>query len=77
MGDWGIHALGGTLFDDGISRLYLLSEDAELLLMDTTGYSVSELLIQGPQDVEDPDAPGHSGLAGPLTPCETSFVPVV
>ena len=76
-GDWGIHALGGTLFDDGISRLYLLSQDAELLLMDPSDYSVSEVLIQGPQDVDDPDATGHSGLAGPLTPCETRFVPAV
>jgi len=72
-GSWGIHALGGKLFTDSVSRLYLLSSDAELFEMDPTTYTVSSVLATGPADVEG--TAGHSGLAGPLTDCDTGFTP--
>jgi hypothetical protein len=74
-GDWGVHALGGQLFRDGQSRVYLLSMSAELYLFDLVDLTPSEVLIQGPP-VDGVQA-GYSGLAGPLTDCETGFVPVV
>ena len=75
-GDWGIHALGGELFDDGVARLYLISRDATLYELNPETYELSEGLVTGP-DTTDTDAPGHSGLAGPLTDCETGFVVVI
>jgi len=72
-GSYGIHALGGALFDDGISRLYVLSVNAELFDIDPDTFALSAVLGTGPTP-----AAGHagwSGLAGPLTDCETGFVP--
>ena len=71
-GTWGIHALGGDLFADGSSRVYLLSSEAELLEYDALTFAVSGVLKQGPTDVNG--FAGWSGLAGPLTDCQTGFV---
>ncbi len=72
-GTWGIHVLGGDLFQDARSRLYLLSSDAELFEVDPTSFDVSSPLGTGP-DTDTDSPPGWSGLAGPLTECETGFV---
>ena len=72
-GTFGIHALGGTLFEDGRSRLYVLSNDAELFELDPKTLSSSPALGEGPSPAEGPA--GWSGLAGPLTDCKTGFVP--
>ncbi len=70
-GTWGIHALGAELFTDSVARLYVLSQQAELLEMDPGDFSVSPVLITGPSDVEG--FPGWSGLTGPLTECDSGF----
>ena len=74
-GTWGIRVLGGPLFDDGVARVYLLSSDARLLELDPQTYNVSEPLVTGPTTTGAHS--GWSGLAGPLTNCETGFVPVI
>lgn len=71
-GTYGIHALGGPLFDDGGSRLYLLSEQAELFALDPDDFSLSEPLGTGPSVAEG--WPGWSGLTGPVTECDSGFV---
>ncbi|MFO8071730.1 MAG: putative metal-binding motif-containing protein [Polyangia bacterium] len=70
-GTWGIHALGGPLFDDDVARLYILSSDAGLYEIDPFTYEVSESLGTGPA-VSQGHA-GWSGLAGPLTDCVSAF----
>ncbi len=70
-GTWGIHALGKQLFDDATARLYLLNRDAELFEMDPGNSSVSAVLGTGPTDVDG--FSGWSGLAGPLTECDSGF----
>lgn len=72
-GMYGMHALGGPLFQDGQSRLYVLSYDAELFAIDPIAYTSSDVLGTGPVPAEG--IPGWSGLAGPLTDCETGFTP--
>jgi hypothetical protein len=67
--------LGGSLFDDKVSRVYLLSRDAEVFLFDLTTNTASEPLLVGP-DIPG-STNGHSGLTGPLTHCESGFVIVV
>lgn len=71
-GTWGIHALGKELFTDDVARLYLLSSDAELFEMDPTDYTLSGSLGTGPPTTEG--YAGWSGLAGPLTECDSGFV---
>ena len=71
-GTWGIHALGGPLFDDGVSRLYVLSQTAELYRVDPNSFSLSPVLATGP--VPAGGVAGWSGLTGPLTSCVTGFV---
>jgi hypothetical protein len=71
-GTYGIHALGGALFDDGVSRLYVMTLDAELEQVDPVTLASSGVLVTGPMVVGPPYA-GMSGLAGPLTDCITSF----
>lgn len=71
-GTWGIHALGGSLFTDGISRLYVLSMNAELYEVDPVSFEVSDLLGTGPTVTTG--SPGWSGLAGPLTDCVSGFI---
>ncbi|MGE0549443.1 MAG: hypothetical protein AB7O24_13455 [Kofleriaceae bacterium] len=71
-GTWGIHALGKELFTDGMARLYVLSSDAQLYRMDPATYQLSPSLGTGPSAVSA--NPGWSGLAGPLTECDSGFV---
>lgn len=71
-GTYGIHALGGSLFSDNRSRLYVLSATAELFEMDPVNFTLSEVLVTGP--VPGEGLPGWSGLAGPLTHCDTGFL---
>lgn len=72
-GTWGIHALGKELFTDGIARLYVLASDAQLYRMDPATYALSPSLGTGPT-VASGNNPGWSGLAGPLTECDSGFV---
>lgn len=72
-GTYGIHALGGPLFDDDRSRLYVLNADGELFEIDPDDFSSSGVLGTGPTPAEG--IPGWSGLAGPLTDCESGFTP--
>ncbi|MCX4242684.1 hypothetical protein [Paraliomyxa miuraensis] len=71
-GTYGIHALGGALFDDGVSRLYVMTLNAELFEADPVTLAVSPVLATGPM-VVGPPFPGMSGMTGPLTDCMTSF----
>lgn len=71
-GTWGIHALGKELFTDGVARLYVLSSDAKLYRMDPATYAVSPELGTGP--AASTGNAGWSGLAGPLTECDSGFV---
>jgi hypothetical protein len=71
-GTWGIHALGKELFTDHLARLYVLSSDAKLYRMDPATYEVSPELGTGPAVAGD--NAGWSGLAGPLTECDSGFV---
>jgi hypothetical protein len=72
-GTFGMHALGGPLFDDDTSRLYVLSSDAELFAIDPVTYGASGVLGTGPTPAQG--TPGWSSLAGPLTDCVTGFTP--
>jgi hypothetical protein len=47
--------------------------DAELFEMDPATYALSGVLGTGPATTSTCD--GWSGLAGPLTDCETGFIP--
>jgi len=71
-GTFGIHALGGPLFDDGRARLYLLDGSAQLFEADPVDLTLSPVLVVGP-DPEGDARPGWSGLAGPLTECESTL----
>lgn len=70
-GTWGVHALGGPLFDDATPRLYVLRQDATLFAVDLADFSSSRPLIVGPDIGHDNN--GWSGLAGPLTECVTAI----
>jgi hypothetical protein len=70
-GTFGIHVLGGDLFSDGRTRLYVLSSDAELFEVDPETFSLSDVLMTGPEP--DEGMRGWSGLAGPLTECDSGF----
>lgn len=72
-GTYGIHALGGSLFQDGRSRLFVLSSNAELLELNPKTFAASAPLVVGPKPAEG--IPGWSGLTGPLTHCESGFTP--
>lgn len=43
-----MHALGGPLFDDGLSRLYVLSSQADPCEVEPVSFSVSGVLGTGP-----------------------------
>lgn len=73
-GTYGIHALGGPLFDDGVSRLYVLDIDAQLFQADPATLALSPVLTTGPTLMSG-NPPGNTGLAGPLTKCTTGFPP--
>jgi hypothetical protein len=72
-GTWGIHVLGGPLFNDDKPRVYLLSSGAELFEMDILTNTISGVLGTGPLDGFGSDPAAWSGLAGPLTDCDTGF----
>ncbi len=72
-GSWGIHALGGPLFKDLSPRLYILGTNAELMEVYLGDYSDSPPLLVGPDLELDSGYNGWSGLAGPLTECETTI----
>ncbi|MFZ6181170.1 hypothetical protein [Nannocystis pusilla] len=71
-GDYGIHSLGGPLFDDGVSRLYVLDIDAQVYSADPVTLVLSPVLATGPA-LSSGNAPGNAGFAGPLTECNTGF----
>lgn len=74
-GTFGIHALGGALFDDGVSRLYVMDDDARLYLVtNLEDLTLSDPLVTGPPV---PGAPrrGMTGITGPLTDCVSAFPP--
>jgi hypothetical protein len=72
-GTFGIHALGGPLFKDGRSRLYVLNDAAELFDVNPVTFVRSNVLATGPKPTQGPA--GWSSLAGPLTDCKTGFSP--
>jgi len=74
VGTYGIHALGGPMFDDGVSRLYVLTVDAEVYGVDPTTLTPTPLLASGPA-LASGNSPGDSGFAGPLGECQTGFTP--
>ncbi len=69
-GTFGIHALGGSLFGDNRSRLYVMNDNAELFELDPTTFAASPSLGTGPKRAQG--AAGWSSLAGPLTDCAQS-----
>ncbi len=71
-GTYGVHALGGALFDDGVSRLYVMTIDAEIQEVDPVTLTVSSVLVTGPM-VPGATNPGLAGIAGPLTDCRSGF----
>ena len=71
-GTWGVHALGGPLFDDQVARLYIFNSDAELFGADPNTLALSPVLITGPEPDGDAE-PGWSGITGPLTECESTL----
>ncbi|MCH9681487.1 MAG: hypothetical protein K0V04_08645 [Deltaproteobacteria bacterium] len=70
-GTYGIHALGGPLFEDQTARLYVLNVAAELFEVDPVTLASSAVLVTGPDVPGIPN--GIAGLAGPLTACDTGF----
>lgn len=70
-GTWGVHALGGPLFDDKKPRLYVLSQNAALFRVALDTYASSPQLAIGPDLKLQTGYNGWSGLAGPLTECMT------
>lgn len=58
---------------DDRPRLYVLNIDGELFEVDPDDFSASGVLGTGPTPVEG--VRGWSGLAGPLSDCETGFTP--
>jgi hypothetical protein len=75
-GMYGVHALGGPLFADATPRLYVLSAGdggvgAALLAIDLDDLTESPPLVVGPE--LGLMLNGWSGLAGPLTECQTTI----
>jgi hypothetical protein len=66
-GTFGIHALGGSLFGDKKSRLYVMNDSAEIFELNPTTFAASNALGKGPKSDRGPS--GWSSLAGPLTDC--------
>lgn len=67
-GRFGIHVLGGELFADGKSRLYVsLASDASVLQLDAQSFDVIDSVSTGLSERVD-------ALTGPLTNCTTGFV---
>ncbi len=73
-GTYGIHVLGGPLFDDELPRLYVFDVSAQLFEADPATLAVSEVLATGPKSTGG-TAAGLSGITGPLTECVTTLPP--
>jgi hypothetical protein len=71
-GTWGIHALGGPLFDDNVARLYLFDSQARLYEAHPVSLALSPVLVTGPKPNGNAQ-PGWSGITGPLTECESTL----
>ena len=71
-GTYGIHALGGPLFDDLVARLYVLDIGGNLYEADPVDLALSPILVTGPAPLPNGIA-GWSGLTGPLTECESTL----
>jgi len=77
-GTWGIHALGGPLFNDLMPRVYILSSGnantgAELMEVYINDYTNTPPLVEGPDLDLQVGTNGWSGLAGPLTECQSTL----
>lgn len=73
-GTYGVHVLGGPLFDDAVARLYIFDVIAQLFEGDPTTLALSEVLVTGPETIGG-TAAGLSGITGPLTECVTTLPP--
>lgn len=71
-GTYGIHVLGGPLFDDGVSRVYVTDIDGRFYTVDLVKKTVSPSLAMGPSPMNNVAA-GLTGITGPLTECITGF----
>lgn len=73
-GTYGVHVLGGPLFDDAVARLYIFDVTAQLFEGDPATLALSEVLVTGPATIGG-TAAGLSGITGPLTECVTTLPP--
>ncbi len=73
-GTYGVHVLGGPLFDDETARLYIFDVTAQLFEADPGTLALSEVLVTGPGSTGG-TAAGLSGITGPLTECVTTLPP--
>lgn len=73
-GTYGVHVLGGPLFDDGQPRLYIFDVTAQLFEADPATLALSDVLVTGPKSTGS-TAAGLSGITGPLTECVTTLPP--
>ncbi len=73
-GTYGVHVLGGPLFDDDTARLYIFDVSAQLFEADPGTLALSEVLVTGPESTGG-TAAGLSGITGPLTECVTTLPP--
>lgn len=73
-GTYAIHALGGQLFTDKKSRLYVMDIDAQVFEADPKTLALSPVLTTGPKLMSG-NKPGNTGFAGPLTNCRSGFPP--
>ncbi len=73
-GTYGVHVLGGPLFDDNTARLYIFDVAARLFEGDPVTLALSDVLATGPASTGG-TAAGLSGITGPLTECVTTLPP--
>lgn len=73
-GTFGVHVLGGPLFDDDTARLYIFDIDAQLFEADPATLDLSDVLVTGPGTIAGTPG-GLSGITGPLTECVTTLPP--
>jgi len=50
-GTYGVHVLGGPLFDDDTARLYIFDVTAQLFEADPATLGLSEVLVTGPPTI--------------------------
>lgn len=73
-GTYGVHVLGGPLFDDETARLFIFDVTARLFEADPATLTLSDVLVTGPETIGG-TAAGLSGITGPLTECVTTLPP--